>query len=75
MDGLIDSLEEAAPTAEPLLSELLKGAAREITDLRNALKTMEGLVADLRRELLQLHPPLWERRSKRRQKLAAPADA
>jgi len=48
MDGLIDALEEAVPTAEPLLSELLRVAAREITDLRNALKTMEGLVADLR---------------------------
>jgi hypothetical protein len=70
--GLVDALEEAAPTAEPLLSELLKVAAREITDLRNALKTMEGLVEDLRR---QLHPPLWERRSKRRQKPVAPADA
>jgi hypothetical protein len=56
MDGLIDALEEAAPTAEPLLSELLKVAAREITDLRHALKTMEGLVAELRRDLLQLHP-------------------
>ena len=47
-DGLVDALKEAAATAEPLLSELLKAAAREITDLRNALKTMEGLVADLR---------------------------
>jgi hypothetical protein len=58
MDGLIDTLEEAARTAKPQLRELIEAAAREITALRNALKTMEALVADLRRGVLRVHPPL-----------------
>jgi hypothetical protein len=63
LNGLIDALEEAAPTVEPVLSELLKDAAREITGLRealktmeDALKTMEGLVAELRRAAKQTTP-------------------
>jgi hypothetical protein len=55
---LIDALEEAARTAEPQLRELIAAAAREITVLRNALKTTEGLVADLQRGVLRVHPPL-----------------
>jgi predicted site-specific integrase-resolvase len=58
IDGLINALEETARTAEPHLRELIKAAAREITALRNALKTMEGLVADLQRGVLRVHPPL-----------------